>query len=102
MANVKENFAFRFHFCSVWTDLKMLHLLNFTLMFTTTNHATMQLLFTARTEYDRRLYFQFVCLFTPGGGPCPFLERGGTPSASFYTSTGPMYFPGGTPVTGPR
>ena len=59
------------------------------------------------TKYDGRLYLQFVCQSTPGGGgvtqspshntstvPMSFL--GGTPSPSNNTSTGPMFFPGGT------
>ena len=39
---------------------------------------------TVITKYDRRLYFQLVCHFTPGV----------TPSPSHNTSTGPMSFPG--------
>ena len=42
-------------------------------------------------KYNGRLYFQFVCQSTP---------RGGTPSPSHNASTDPMFFPGGTPVTG--
>ena len=53
-----------------------------------------------------------VCSHRGGGGvyplhptilplvSCPF--QGGTPSPSHNTSTGPMSFPGDTPVTGPR
>ena len=43
---------------------------------------------------------RFVQIVTHNMVPCPFC--GGTPSPSHNTSTDPMSFPGGTPVTGPQ
>ena len=71
------------------------------------------LLPTAYIVGDGRLCFQSVHIGGRGGGtPSPSLPHststgpmfflGGTPSSSRNTFTGLMPFPGGTPVTGPR